>query len=88
MLAAASDSRQNVETLVEAAERVVTSARVALDRQLVASDDRVAIRLDQGELVLSGHVSSYYHKQLAQEAVLQLGVPVGLRNDLAVTGSD
>ncbi|MGE3776264.1 MAG: hypothetical protein AB7F89_03700, partial [Pirellulaceae bacterium] len=46
---------------------------------------KLGCEVKRGVLVLSGFVSSYYLKQLAQEAVLRLKPEHGLRNHIVVS---
>ena len=45
---------------------------------------RIWCEFQSGHLVLRGHVPSYYHKQLAQEAVAGLGGVTQVINDIEV----
>ena len=47
-------------------------------QQVIASQDH------DGEIVLTGRVGSYYHKQLAQEAFRQLPQAQRVRNEIQV----
>ena len=44
-------------------------ARVALDRSPIYELHRLQVEQVGDLLVVTGHVESYYHKQLAQEAI-------------------
>jgi hypothetical protein len=63
--------------LVEAASAVLARSSVSELRSL---------RVDQreGYLQLSGHVKSFYHKQLAQESIRQLVPDIRLVNCVSV----
>ncbi len=64
--------------LVEAASAVLAQSSVAELRHL---------RVDQNEnqLQLSGHVNSFYHKQLAQESIRHLVQDIKVLNRVSVT---
>lgn len=64
--------------VAEAASAVLAQSSVAELRQL---------RVDQGEdhLQLSGHVGSFYHKQLAQESIRHLAAGMRVINRVSVT---
>ena len=44
----------------------------------------VTVDLDENTVCLSGRVSSFYHKQLAQEVVLAIDNQIKVRNNLHV----
>jgi BON domain-containing protein len=44
-------------------------ARAALSRSKIRDLRRLTIALDEGRIVVRGRVSSFYHKQLAQELI-------------------
>lgn len=44
----------------------------------------VSVELDENTVCLSGRVSSFYHKQLAQEVVRAIDGDVKVRNELHV----
>lgn len=44
----------------------------------------ITCRLQGGELVLKGEVPSYFHKQLAQEAVRTLNLEYSISNQIVV----
>lgn len=56
---------------VLAAKDVLAKAQVALSESTVYALREVLIRSEGDTLVLVGQVSSFYHKQLAQELVRQ-----------------
>jgi len=56
---------------VLAAKDVLAKAQVALSESTVYALREVVIRSEGETLVLVGQVSSFYHKQLAQELVRQ-----------------
>lgn len=45
---------------------------------------RVEVSIDEGQVVLSGRVGSFYHKQVAQTLAMQSVAHVPLRNDVQV----
>ncbi|MBI1347382.1 hypothetical protein GC163_13975 [bacterium] len=48
----------------------------------------MAMQSAAGEIILTGRVASYYHKQLAQEAFRDLPTQLRVRNDLQVVRQD
>ena len=60
------------------------AAQVALRSTGYRDLAKLGCHVNQGVVVLSGRVSSYYLKQLAQEAVLRLKVAFGVENSVAV----
>jgi hypothetical protein len=52
------------------AELAVLNARQALQAKRVPALQKVQVEENDGQVVLSGSVSSYYLKQLAQEAIM------------------
>ena len=58
--------------------------RDALVRSPHFSTRRVGVRVDRGDVVLTGSVTSWYHKQVAQEAVRRVTGVEGVRNELCV----
>ena len=59
-------------------------AAAALSRSAHFRTRAVACSVEGGAVVLSGAVPSWHHKQLAQQAVLGLSAPGGVRNRLRV----
>lgn len=62
----------------------VTQAVMELRRSGYAELRRIVCDVCDGALTLTGHVPSYYHKQLAQTLVLRQLPHVELRNELEV----
>ena len=60
-------------------------AAAALSRSAHFRTRRVTCTVEAGNVVLSGAVPSWHHKQLAQQAVLGLAGIAGVRNRLEVT---
>jgi len=56
----------------------------ALSRHPFVAGRNLRIDLDQEDMVLSGVVGSYYHKQLAQESVREIAGTKRIRNDIEV----
>ena len=52
--------------------KIVLLADTALKSSFYASVRRLSVHGSEGCLVISGRVESYYFKQLAQEALMQL----------------
>jgi osmotically-inducible protein OsmY len=46
---------------------------------------RISVECHQGEVILRGTVPSYYHKQMAQEAVRSISEVGAIRNRLVVS---
>ena len=60
--------------------------RDALVRAPYFAARSVDVRVDRGDVVLTGAVRSWYHKQMAQEAVRRVAGVEGVRNELCVAG--
>ena len=45
---------------------------------------RIEVSMHEGQVVLSGQVGSFYHKQVAQAVVMQTVADIPLRNDVQV----
>lgn len=65
----------------------VTQAVTELRRSGYAELRRIACDVRDGALTLTGHVPSYYHKQLAQSLILRQLPHVEIRNELEVFAS-
>ena len=52
-----------------ASNDALSRARAALSKSKIRDLRRVSIVQDEDRIVVSGRVSSYYHKQLAQELI-------------------
>lgn len=67
---------------------IVSSASHALRRSFYPALRRLSVQQGtEGVLVISGKVSSYYMKQLAQETVMPVRGSLQLVNEVAVEGS-
>jgi|ERR1700693_5124005 len=67
------NGNDSVEDMSECgSRRVAVSAENRLQERLVLANRRIACEFHEGTLVLRGQVSSFYEKQLAQEAVRTL----------------
>ena len=60
------------ETSAGPAKRIVAIARDVLQIRLDAASRQVACEYKDGVLLLQGHLSSFYEKQLAQESLREL----------------
>lgn len=65
-------------------DNVLEAAVTALARSSVGELRQVRVDRSENQIELSGHVRSYYHKQLAQEAVRPVTVGMQLINRVAV----
>jgi len=63
---------------------IVTSAAHALKRSYYAALRRLSVEGTDGSIIISGNVSSYYMKQLAQEAVMPVRGSLKLVNRVTV----
>jgi osmotically-inducible protein OsmY len=71
----------------------VKSSATLLERQIAdalrasphLTGQAIAVRYDGGRVALSGHVSSYFQKQMAQESLRRLSGVEHIDNDLSVT---
>ncbi len=59
-------------------------AQLALDSSQIFDLRRLRVEQSNGNLIISGSVSQFYHKQLAQELVLALGESVEVINSIHV----
>lgn len=59
----------------------------ALSQSPIPALRRLRVEVNEEEIVLLGSVTSYYHKQLAQETVMPLVGPRLLRNRVSVVRS-
>ncbi|MBN2292086.1 MAG: BON domain-containing protein [Pirellulales bacterium] len=66
---------------------VVKSAKDHLKKNPYPDIRNVSCNCDRGVLVLRGNVSSYHHKQVAQEAVFGLDGVTRILNEIEVRGS-
>lgn len=66
----------NQDLLAEATQR--------LDQELSLAADSVHCLIEDGWLVLSGSVSSWYQKQMAQESVMRMDSGLRIDNRLSV----
>lgn len=66
---------------------ITQEARKRLDRSGYAPVRRIDCAFDSGVLTLEGRLHSYFHKQLAQEAVAQLPGVRQVRNRIEVVHS-
>jgi osmotically-inducible protein OsmY len=60
------------EVSASASKRIVAQARDVLQIRLDAASRQVACKYQDGVLLLQGHLSSFYEKQLAQESLRDL----------------
>jgi len=60
------------DTSVCGSRRVAVSAENLVQERLVLANRQIACEYHEGTLILRGQVSSFYEKQLAQEAVRTL----------------
>ncbi len=63
---------------------VISQATHALKRSSHPALRRLSVEGTEGNLVLSGQVSSYYLKQLAQETIMPIRGELGLVNHVDV----
>ena len=68
------------------ARQIVQQARDRLFANVYTSGRDVSCECEQGVLRLRGRVSSYYQKQIAQEAVRRVDGVVEVVNEIEVTG--
>jgi osmotically-inducible protein OsmY len=64
--------------------QVLEEAQDALHTQLFHLRRNLTVEFREGLLLLKGRVSSYYHKQVAQEAVLRLDAVEQVVNQIEV----
>jgi osmotically-inducible protein OsmY len=81
-------SRQTNRSSPQRSCEVTRAAKDHLNRNPYPAIRDVSCECDRGVLVLRGHVSSYYHKQVAQEAVSRLDGVTQVVNEIEVQGSD
>ena len=67
-------------------KEIVTAATAVLARSSVTELRSLRVDKESNELQLHGHVGSFYHKQLAQEAVLPLAGTLQVVNHVDVRG--
>ena len=67
------------------ASRIERAAQQLLKASSYQALRRITCRERRGELVLTGEVRSYFHKQLAQEALRTFVMKYSIRNQIAVT---
>jgi hypothetical protein len=67
-------------------EQIVTAASAVLAKSSVPELRTLRVDEDSNELQLHGNVRSFYHKQLAQEAVLPLAGSLQVVNHVDVRG--
>ena len=65
-------------------KNIVAAAKDRLGKDTHLSVQRIWCEFDGGRLVLQGQVPSFYHKQLAQEAVAGLDGVAQVVNDIEV----
>ncbi|MDP6445831.1 MAG: BON domain-containing protein [Pirellulaceae bacterium] len=63
---------------------VESKARTALASSPIFALRDLTVEVEGDSLLISGHVDSFYHKQLAQEAVRDVAADVQLVNTVAV----
>ncbi len=59
-------------------------AQDALSHSKYAPVRRLNCRFDQGQLRITGYVSSFFHKQLAHSAIVEAGIPCQVDNAVVV----
>jgi osmotically-inducible protein OsmY len=69
---------------VMTASAIITTASHALKRSDYAALRRLSVESRDGRLVISGKVSTYYEKQLAQETLMPVKGSLMLDNRVAV----
>jgi hypothetical protein len=74
-------------TLAETHDRIRESVQRALRATGYPAIANLGCDVRKGVLELTGHVSSYYLKQVAQESVLRLKLEYRLRNGVVVQAS-
>ncbi len=85
MLTAVAPSRTAEVLATETLENlVVENAQVALKSRLFHQSQHITCEFREGLLLLHGRVSSYYQKQLAQEAVRRLDAVDQILNHIEV----
>ena len=67
-------------------QQVAKRARCCLKGSRYSGVRTVSCECDRGMIVLRGRVVSYYHKQLAQEAVARIEGVAQVVNDIDVVG--
>jgi hypothetical protein len=70
--------------MMTVAKAKLRQARVALDGCPISDVRHLNVEQTGESLVISGHVSSFYHKQIAQEAIRAACRGVAVVNDVAV----
>lgn len=63
---------------------VLLRASLALQRSFYPALRRLCVDGDEGRLIISGQVTSYYLKQLAQETIMPVRGPLRLVNQVDV----
>jgi hypothetical protein len=66
---------------------IITSATHALKRSFYPALRRLSVEGTESDIIISGKVSSYYMKQLAQETVMPVRGPLKLVNRVDVEGA-
>jgi len=69
----------------DATGEVVDQAKCALARTAIYCFREIAVESDGAQIVLSGRVSTFYHKQMAQEAVRTIANDIRVCNRIDVT---
>ena len=64
--------------------QVLTSVRNAIERDPYLDDDEVGVRVNDGKVILSGDVSSYYDKAQADDAAAKVKGVASVENNLRV----
>lgn len=81
-----SSSRQTYRSSLLRPGEVARTAKDRLNRNPYPAIRDISCVCDRGVLVLRGRVSSYYHKQIAQEAVSGVDGVSQVVNDIEVRG--
>ena len=66
------------------ANDTLARAKAALSKSKIRDLRRLTVAQDHGQIVVRGRVSSYYHKQLAQELILREVGDVTVTNEMQV----
>ena len=74
----------NLQTLAEPTQNTLEAIERAIRLRTSGQIRDLHVDLSDGELILTGRTSTYYTKQLATHAVLDLVDDLGLSNDIEV----
>lgn len=79
------DSAQPTRSRVDASEEVAKSVRKSLEESAYCILKTVSFCYERGVLFLRGQLPTYFHKQLAQEAVRRIEGVTRIVNQIEVT---